>query len=100
MRALQREFYSSSKLRVIGALRACALSGLWGPAAPLGPVAAPLASSLRAPSRPHPPHDGPSAADALQGVLQPTVRQVRATREDDSRDRSETDRSEPRSECG
>src|SRR5258708_22163809 len=34
-------------------------SGLGGALrAPLGPVAAPLASSLRAPSRPHPPRDG------------------------------------------
>src|SRR5579859_8277972 len=35
-------------------------SGLGGALrAPLGPVAAPLASSLRAPFRPHPPHEGP-----------------------------------------
>src|SRR5205823_11099481 len=33
--------------------------------APLGPVAAPLAGSLRAPSRPHPPHDGASPASDL-----------------------------------
>src|SRR5712691_10205008 len=44
-----------------GALRASALSGLGGALrAPLGPVVAPLASSLPTPSRPHPPLDGAS----------------------------------------
>src|SRR5260370_36664426 len=51
-----------------GALRASALSGLGGALrAPLGPVAAALASSLRAPSRPHPPPDGASPGLGIPG---------------------------------
>src|SRR5438128_7110653 len=47
-----------------GALRAGASSGLGGALrAPLGPVVAPLASSLRTPSRPHPPLE-----DALRAM--------------------------------
>src|SRR5690348_13589535 len=43
-----------------GALRGLFLSGFGGALrAPRGPVAAALASSLRAPSRPLPPHEGP-----------------------------------------
>src|SRR5207248_11367794 len=51
-----------------GALREseASASGLGGALrAPLGPVAAPLASSLRAPFRPHPPHDGRFARHVL-----------------------------------
>src|SRR2546428_10781275 len=46
------------RVRVGGALRV----RVGGACGPPPPVAAPLASSLRAPSRGDPPHDGPSAA--------------------------------------
>src|SRR5262249_2873877 len=67
VRALQRSWVGGVRCRLARAFwvgGACAPYRLrvGGACGPPPPVAAPLASSLRAPSRGDPPHDGPSAA--------------------------------------
>jgi hypothetical protein len=69
-------------LKLDGALRASAFSGLWGPAAPLGPVAAPLVPRCALLPAPTPRLIGCELADLPDLSLQAPSGQVGSARLD------------------